>query len=136
MSNIRIDNIAPSAGGTYRNAPRGIAAAWVSFDGVTTSGIYDSENVSSFTDNAIGDYSVNITNAFANNNYCAEITGVMNMTSSGVYVFGFYDFNNHTTVQSYKTSSLVRICGRFVNPAGASAQDSSLVCLSTFGDLA
>jgi hypothetical protein len=33
MSNLRIDNIAPSAGGTYRNAPRGIAAAWVNFDG-------------------------------------------------------------------------------------------------------
>jgi hypothetical protein len=36
MSNIRIDNIAPSAGGTYRNAPRGIAAAWVNFNGTST----------------------------------------------------------------------------------------------------
>jgi hypothetical protein len=58
MSNIRIDNIAPSAGGTYRNAPRGIAAAWVNFNGTGTVAIRDSENVGSITDNGTGDYTV------------------------------------------------------------------------------
>jgi hypothetical protein len=47
MSNIRIDNIAPSAGGTYRNAPRGIAAAWVNFNGTKdTPAIRDSVQTS------------------------------------------------------------------------------------------
>jgi hypothetical protein len=71
MSNIRIDNIAPSAGGTYRNAPRGIAAAWVNFDGTGTVAIRDSENVGSITDNGTGDYTVNFTNPLSNGNYSA-----------------------------------------------------------------
>ena len=69
MSNIRIDNIAPSAGGTYRNAPRGIAAAWANFDGTGTPAIRDSENVGSITDNGTGDYTTNFTNSLADSNY-------------------------------------------------------------------
>ncbi len=69
MSNIRIDNIAPSAGGTYRNAPRGIGAAWVNFNGTGTPAIRDSENVGSITDNGTGNYTVNFTNNMGNANY-------------------------------------------------------------------
>jgi hypothetical protein len=69
MSNLRIDNIAPSAGGTYRNAPRGIAAAWVNFNGTGTPAIRDSENVGSITDNGTGDYTLNFTNAFGAASY-------------------------------------------------------------------
>jgi hypothetical protein len=69
MSNLRIDNIAPSAGGTYRNAPRGIAAAWVNFNGTGTVAIRDSENVGSITDNGTGDYTINFTNSLADSNY-------------------------------------------------------------------
>jgi hypothetical protein len=81
MSNIRIDNIAPSAGGTYRNAPRGIAAAWVNFNGTSTVAIRDSVNVGSITDNGTGQYGVNFTNSFANTNYCSTI--MSNGGSSG-----------------------------------------------------
>ena len=69
MSNLRIDNIAPSAGGTYRNAPRGIAAAWLHFDGTGTPTILGSENVGSITDNGTGDYTCNFSSSMSNSTY-------------------------------------------------------------------
>jgi hypothetical protein len=69
MSNLRIDNIAPSAGGTYRNAPRGIAAVWVNFNGQNTVAIMDSLNVTSLTDNGTGDYTIFINNNMSSAEY-------------------------------------------------------------------
>ena len=63
MSTIRVDNFGPSAGGTTYSA-RGIAKAWVNFNGTDTIAARDSENVSSLTDNGSGDYTVNWTNSF------------------------------------------------------------------------
>jgi len=81
MSNIRIDNIAPSAGGTYRNAPRGIAAAWVNFNGTGTVAIRDSENVGSITDNGTGNFTTNFTNSLADSNFChIAVSGQLGVT--------------------------------------------------------
>ena len=63
MSIIRVDNFGPSAGGTTYSA-RGIAKAWVNFNGTGTIAARDSENVSSLTDNGAGDYTVTFSNAF------------------------------------------------------------------------
>ena len=68
MSTIRVDNFGPSAGGTTYSA-RGIAKAWVNFNGTGTIAARDSENVSSLTDNGGGDYTVNWTNAFGAGDY-------------------------------------------------------------------
>ena len=68
MSTIRVDNFGPSAGGTTYSA-RGIAKAWINFNGTGTIAARDSENVSSLTDNAVGDYTVNFSNAFAAGDY-------------------------------------------------------------------
>ena len=89
MSNIRIDNIAPSAGGTYRNAPRGIAAAWVNFTGVATTAIRDSVNVSSLTDNETGSTTITLTNNMGNINY----TGSWYTNAS--YLLPAANFDNH-----------------------------------------
>ena len=75
MSNLRIDNIAPSAGGTYRNAPRGIAAAWANFDGTGTPVFRDSLNFSSISDNGTGDYTLQFTSNMASGNYSLTTTG-------------------------------------------------------------
>jgi hypothetical protein len=72
MSTIRVDNFGPSAGGTTYSA-RGIAKAWVNFNGTGTIAARDSENVSSLTDNGTGQYGVNFTNSFANTNYCSTV---------------------------------------------------------------
>jgi len=53
------------------NAIQGSAKAWVNFNGTvaTPSTIRASYNVTSITKNATGDYTINFTNAFADNNY-------------------------------------------------------------------
>ena len=68
MSVIRVDNFGPSAGGTTYSA-RGIAKAWVNFNGTGTVAVRDSENVSSLTDQGVGNYDVNFNSAMANANW-------------------------------------------------------------------
>ena len=45
--------------------------AWVNFNGTGTVAIRAAGNVSSITDNGIGDYTVNFTTAMPDANYCA-----------------------------------------------------------------
>jgi hypothetical protein len=51
------------------------AKAWVNFNGTGTVGTRASFNVSSITDNGIGDYTVNFATAIQDANYAAMITG-------------------------------------------------------------
>jgi hypothetical protein len=62
---------------TLRNAmnatsppPMFAARAWVNFNGTGTVAIRSSGNVSSITDNGVGDYIVNFTTAMPDTNYC------------------------------------------------------------------
>ena len=82
MSTIRVDNFGPSAGGTTYSA-RGIAKAWVNFNGTGTVSVRDSENVSSLIDGATGFYTLNLSNAFAAADYPAT-TSITN-ASVGAY---------------------------------------------------
>jgi hypothetical protein len=70
MSTIRVDNFGPSAGGTTYSA-RGIAKAWLKFDQVSVA-VDDSQNTSSVTDAAAGNYYQNLTNAFASAEYASQ----------------------------------------------------------------
>lgn len=74
---IKVDNIAPSAGGTEASLVRGIAKAWVNFNGTGTVAIRDSENVSSLIDNGTGVYTLNLSNGFSAADYsiCASTPG-------------------------------------------------------------
>ncbi len=49
---------------------QGVAKAWVNFNGTGTPAINDSYNVTSITDNGVGDYTINFTTAFGNAFYC------------------------------------------------------------------
>lgn len=51
------------------NAIQGSAKAWVNFYGISAGTIRASYNISSITRNGSGDYTVNFTNAFVDNNY-------------------------------------------------------------------
>ena len=66
MSTIRVDNFGPSAGGTTYSA-RGIAKAWVSASDAAV--LQDSLNISSGTDNGVGDYTYAFSNAMNNASY-------------------------------------------------------------------
>ena len=130
MSNIRIDNIAPSAGGTYRNAPRGIAAAWVNFNGTGAVAIRDSENVGSITDNGTGDYTVNFTAAMSDANY-AVTTGFTRDANNNNY--GMYFQAGQATSTFYGTT-FVRMYSGYV---GATTLYDMTIChVSINGDLA
>jgi hypothetical protein len=49
--------------------------AWVNFNGTGTVAIRAAGNVSSITDNGLGDYTVNFTNALSDANYSVLVTG-------------------------------------------------------------
>lgn len=53
----------------------GSAKAWVNFNGTGTVAIRASFNVTSITDNATGDYTINFTTAMPDANYSAVISG-------------------------------------------------------------
>ena len=55
-------------------APVYACRAWVNFNGTGTVAIRASGNVTSITDNGVGDYTVNFTTAFADANYGISIT--------------------------------------------------------------
>lgn len=103
---------------------RGAAKAWVNFNGTGTVAIRDSLNVSSITDNAVGDYTINYTTSFSSINYCA-------VGSAGE---GDTNFNRLVTTDytSSRTVSAIRI---LVSVAQlAAAEDPLFACVACFGD--
>lgn len=65
-----------------------LAKAWVSFDGTGTVAINDSFNVSSITDNGVGNYTVNYTNDFANTDYAFVADCDQGQTDIGALAVG------------------------------------------------
>lgn len=81
------------------------AKAWVNFSGISTITIRDSGNVSSITDNGVGNYNVNFTNDMVDSDYA--VSGWANAdtptgTLSGYFVSG-------SEVSYFRTSSSIRI---------------------------
>ena len=84
--------------------------AWVNFNGTGTVAIRGSYNVSSITDNAVGDYTVNFTTAMADANYSA----VGATTNGGESSYDKGDFMFTGTTSYFATDSLrFHIEGRF-----------------------
>lgn len=85
------------------SAPVYACRAWVNFNGTGTVAIRASGNVSSITDNGVGDYTVNFTNAMPDANYCvsATATGSAGITAAGAM--------NSGSNYALKTASAVRI---------------------------
>ena len=73
---LTIDTLRASSGVlATQNGMTGIAKAWVNFNGTGTVSITQSFNVSSITDNGVGDYTVNFTTAMPNANFAVASTG-------------------------------------------------------------
>lgn len=85
-----------------------LCRAWVSFNGAGTVTIKSSFNVSSITDNAVGDYTVNFTTALPDTNY-SNIFGSTTDLTNGAYVssIGLYASNG---VPLTKTTTAIRVC--------------------------
>lgn len=58
-----------------------LCKAWVNFNGTGTVAIRASYNVSSITDNGIGDYTVNFTTAMPDANYAIHVNGAEGNTN-------------------------------------------------------
>lgn len=94
--------------------------AWVNFNGTGTVAIRASGNVTSITDNGVGDYTVNFTTAMTDANYAAVISG--GATANGnafAYNYG-----------AAPTTSAVRVRGRDVY--ASSVADCDYVDVSVF----
>jgi len=105
---------------------QGLAKAWFQAQMYTSNTINDSLNGSSLTDNAAGDFTLTVTNAFGNDKFC--ITGSTSQshvlqdrnTRDGAY-------NNYRTTSTQRCSSM--------SDAGT-RQDCNHNCVSFHGDLA
>jgi hypothetical protein len=64
------------------SAPMYACRAWVNFNGTGTVAIRASGNVSSITDNAVGDYTVNFTTAMPDVNYILSGSAALTTTSA------------------------------------------------------
>jgi hypothetical protein len=94
--------------------------AWVNFNGVGTVAIRGSGNVSSITDNGTGDYTINLTTAMPDTNYCVSLscTGEVNVQHAVPFL-------------STVTASSFRV--QFFNAAnGVNAADKSIVAAAVF----
>ena len=94
--------------------------AWVNFNGTGTVAIRASGNVSSITDNGVGDYTVNFTNALPDANYAVTCLNVQSSGNTPVNICKNY---NRTD-----TTSLVNI----VSCQGATRFDAEYLHVSIF----
>ena len=108
-----------------------LAKAWVNFDGtqgtspytIANGGIRDSFNVSSVTDVTTGRYTVNLTTAMSNSNYCVISSGHLfetTVTGNAREVGA-----NNLTTSSYMLN---------VTYNGSTNQDAANVFSAVFGD--
>jgi hypothetical protein len=95
--NYRINGVVTTGltGGQTGSAPLYGARAWVNFNGTGTVAIRASGNVSSITDNGVGDYTVNFSSAMPDVNYSCQTTGAHSFSAP----------NSDVTVTSIKPAN-------------------------------
>ena len=120
-------SVTGEGGVTQTNLQQGLIKAWHNFDGEGTVATRDNFNSSSLTDNGTGDYSIGITNAFANANYAA-VTDNESHSGHLCMLYGEGAANGR-----YATDAM-----RFyiVENDGSGVTDSNIVTALLAGDLA
>jgi len=108
-------------------APVFAARAWVHFSGVGTPTILAGGNVSSITDNGVGDYTVNFTTPMPDGNYAVLGTAAWNQDDIAAAVFS-YARNWTKTVSAFRFTP-----SQNITASGASPSDSPSVSLAFFG---
>ena len=105
-------------------APLYMCRAWVNFNGTGTVAIRASGNVSSITDNATGDYTVNFTTAMVDANY--SLCGTAGINSAGNVIWGICP---QADIANFATGS---IRFKVKEGSGSGPPDSSLISVSIF----
>ncbi len=104
---------------SMRNTSRE-AKAWVNFDGTGVVAIRSAENVTSITDNGLGDYTPNFANALSNADY--SVSGICTSTGSG---------GGATT--NIITQSTTQLNIEIIFTTAAQKVDQSIVSVQIFG---
>lgn len=78
MSTLKVDNLQTTAG-----VSKYLASAWVNFNGTGTVAIRAAGNVSSITDNAVGDYTTVFSTNMIDANYAVTAAGSESGAGSG-----------------------------------------------------
>ena len=99
--------------------------AWVNFNGTGTVAIRASGNVTSITDNGVGDYTVNFTTAMPDANYSVLATRATGTNSTTARIFGVY---SAATV----LVGSVRVYSYYYDSGGNSTQDIDFASVSIF----
>lgn len=118
------DSRAKTALNAAGDAPIYACRAWVNFNGTGTVSIRESGNVSSISDNGVGDYTVNFTTAMPDDNYslgymCKPTLAQSAPSSRNVSL----KYNVSPTVNSFRI---------ITHTAGISVEDYDIVSLSIF----
>lgn len=124
MSTIRVNAIQDTAG-----VERYTARAWVNFNGTGTVAIRASGNVSSITDNGVGDYRVNFVTAMADTNYSVVVTSRRTNAADMNFAATLKATASVGTNYPLATSSCDVVCGTVTN---ATFIDSDVYCVTIF----
>jgi len=100
------------------SAPSYSARAWVNFNGTGTVAIRDSGNVSSITDNGVGDYTVNFTTAMPDGNY-----SVAGSASSVI---------SQLIMSPYSAATVIAASARIFISNTTAGGDNALICVAIF----
>lgn len=100
--------------------------AWVNFNGTSTVAIRASGNVTSITDNGVGDYTVNFTNAMPDVNYSA-VGAVKELDNTNISSVFLNIGANQTVANTYATGSI-----RVTTQSGTTKYDSVVVNVAIF----
>lgn len=123
MSTLRCTNLQDTAGGnslTTAQIYNGAAKAWVNFNGTGTVAIRAQYNVSSITDNGVGNYTVNFSPAFADANYCFQ--GTSNKQAGS--------YNCQITMVGTPTTTACQFLAQ--NDGNDTQADAAFVCIAIF----
>jgi len=115
-------------GSATTNLQQGLGKCWVKLDGTAlsgtgTTGVGDSFNLTSTTDNGAGNYTVTMNNDMSSAHYSTPVAPNADLTSSGYGLYG--------GAVTHTTGSFVLISKRQDNPV-----DSNYFGVTVHGDLA
>jgi hypothetical protein len=119
--------VAPAASGLATGSNQ-VAQAWVNFNGSSGSPVlYDSYNISSVGDNGTGDWTVNFTSAFADENFCS-VTNTCDPNHNASLLIA-----HSAGVGVNRSTSSERILCQYV--AGSASDGDAFVSYIAFGDV-
>ena len=126
VANTSVLNLPASSGTILDDGSVGVCRAWVNFDGTGTVSIRASFNVSGITDNGVGDYTVNFTNAMVDADYV--VTAIPTVSPGNGTTIPSFAYGIQAAAEIAPTASAFR----FSTLISASAYDNKYNCFAIF----